>query len=52
MQLESSAVRWGGGGRVTGDSIVVVDIVDGTGLQLFMLHNDVSLQYYIPCVSR
>lgn len=27
------------------------DIVDGKGLQIFLLHEDVSLQYFIPGVS-
>ena len=29
-----------------------VDIIDGRGLQIFLLHEDVSLQYYIPAVAR
>ena len=28
------------------------DIIDGKGLQIFLLHEDVSLQYYIPAVAR
>jgi HUS1 checkpoint protein len=30
---------------------VICNIVDGQGLQLFLLHQDISLQYYIPAVS-
>ena len=29
-----------------------VDVIDGRGLQIFLLHEDVSLQYYIPAVAR
>ena len=30
----------------------LLDVIDGRGLQLFLLHEDVSLQFYIPAVSR
>lgn len=29
-----------------------LDVIDGRGLQIFLLHEDVSLQYYIPAVAR
>ena len=28
------------------------DVIGGKGLQLFLLHEDVSMQYYIPAVAR
>ena len=31
---------------------LIADIIDGRGLQIFLLHEDVSLQYYIPAVAR
>jgi HUS1 checkpoint protein len=31
---------------------VICNITDGKGLQIFLLHEDVSLQYYIPAVAR
>ena len=31
---------------------VICNIIDGKGLQLFLLHEDVSMQYYIPAVAR
>lgn len=30
----------------------ICNITDGKGLQIFLLHEDVSLQYYIPAVAR
>lgn len=30
---------------------VICNIVDGCGLQFFLLHQEVSLQYYIPAIS-
>ncbi|XP_064396750.1 checkpoint protein HUS1-like [Halichondria panicea] len=30
---------------------VICNVIDGRGLQIFLLHEDVSLQYYIPAVS-
>ena len=30
----------------------MIDVIDGRGLQIFLLHEDVSLQYYIPAVAR
>lgn len=33
-------------------AIILSDIIDGRGLQIFLLHEDVSLQYYIPAVAR
>jgi hypothetical protein len=28
------------------------DVIDSKGLQVFLLHEDVSLQYYIPAIAR
>ena len=35
----------------TNSSYYFLDIVDGCGLQFFLLDQDVSLQYYIPAIS-
>jgi HUS1 checkpoint protein len=31
---------------------VICNVIDSKGLQVFLLHEDVSLQYYIPAIAR